>query len=67
MRSRKLSQPTTKLVCPLVSTVKKLLRFPEYKIQKNIQRKRTEMAAKIKKEIPALSFAKNDQETLKKD
>ena len=43
------------------------MRFPEYKIQKNTQRKRTEMAAKIKKEITALSLAKNDQETLTKD
>ena len=67
IRSRKLSQPTKKLDCLLVFTVKTLLRFPEYKIQKNTQRKRTEMAAKTKKEITALSFAKNDQETLMKD
>ena len=66
-RSRKVSQPTKKLDCPLVFTVKKLLRFPEYKIQKNTQQKRTEIVAKIKKEITALSFAKNGQETLTKD
>ena len=34
VRSRKLSQPTKKLDCPLVFTVKKLLRFAEYKIKK---------------------------------
>ena len=34
IRSRKLSQPTKKLDCPLVFTVKKLLWFPEYKIIK---------------------------------
>ena len=44
-----------------------MLLFPEYKIQKNTQWKRTEIAAKIKKEITALSLAKNDQETLTKD
>ena len=66
IRSRKLSQPTKKLDCPLVFTVKKLLRFPEYKI-KETQRKRTEIAAKLKKEITALSSAKNDLETFTKD
>ena len=67
IRSKKLSQPTKKLDCPLVFTVKKLLRFPEYRIQKNTQRNRTEMAAKLKKEITALSSAKNDLPTFTKD
>ena len=66
VRSKKLSQPTKKLDCPLVFTVKKLLRFPEYK-KKNTQRKRTEMAAKLKKKITALSSAKNDLEAFTKD
>ena len=68
IRSRKLSQATKKLDCPLVFTVKKLLLFPEYKIKKtHTQRKRTEMAAKLKKEITTLSSAKNDLETFTKD
>ena len=67
IRSRKLSQPTKKQDCPLIFTVKKLLRFPEHKIKENTQRKRTEIAAKLKKEITALSSAKNDLETFTKD
>ena len=67
IRSRKISQPTKKLDCPLVFTVKKLLQFPEYKIEKNTQRKRTEMAAKLKKEITALSSAENDLKTFEKN
>ena len=43
------------------------MRFPEYKIQRNIQRKRTEMAAKLKKEITALRSAKNDLHIFTKD
>ena len=66
VRSRKLSQPTKKLDCPLVFTVKNLLQFPEYK-KKNTQRKRTELAAKFKKKITALSSAKNDLEAFTKD
>ena len=67
IRSKKLSQPTKKLDCPLVFTVKKLLPFPEYKVKKNTQRKGTKMAAKLKKEITALSSAKNDLERFTKD
>ena len=64
IRSRKLSQPTKKTnpnpnPNPLVFTVKKLLWYPEYKIQKITQWKRTEMATKIKKETNALRFASN--------
>ena len=40
IRSRKLSQPTKKLDCPLVFTVKKLLPFPEYKIKKKTHNER---------------------------
>ena len=34
IKSRKLAQPTKKLDCPVTFTVKKLYRFPEYKILK---------------------------------
>ena len=36
-------------------------------IQKNTQQKRREIAAKVKKEVTALSSAKNDPETFTKD
>ena len=43
------------------------MQFPEYKIEKNTQRKRTKMAAKLKKRIAVLGSAKNDLETVTKD
>ena len=51
----------------MVFTVKKLLQFPEYKIEKNTQRKRTKMYLKFKKEITTLSSAKNDLEAVMKE
>ena len=66
IRFKELSRLSTLLDCPLVFTVKNFLRFPEYKIEKNIQRKRTE-TARPKKEITALSSAKNDLDTVTKN
>ena len=66
IRSRKLSQPTGKLNCPLAFTVKNCY-SPRIQDPEKTQRKKTEMAAKVKKEITASRSAKNDQETFTKD
>ena len=59
IRSGKLSQPTKEVDCPLVfKFFKKMVLFPENKIEKNTQRKRIKMGAKLNKEITALSSAR---------
>ena len=48
IKSRKLAQPTKKLDCPVRFSVKKLYRFPEYKIFKDTSWQRSNTSKKIK-------------------
>ena len=47
LKSRKLAQHTKKVDCPFVLSVKKILTFPLFKIEKDTKRRRAEAAKKI--------------------
>ena len=58
IKTRKLSQPSKKLNCPVQFSVKKLYRFPEYKISKDTSWQRSSTSKKIKLFLQQLSIKK---------
>ena len=58
IKTRKLSQPSKKLNCPVQFSVKKLYRFPEYKISKDTSWQRSSTSKKIKLVLQQLSIKK---------
>ena len=58
VKTRKLSQPSKKLNCPVQFSVKKLCRFPEYKISKDTSWQRSSTSKKIKLVLQQLSIKK---------
>ena len=58
IKTRKLSQPSKKLNCPVQFSVKKLCRFPEYKISKDTSWQRSSTSKKIKLVLQQLSIKK---------
>ena len=58
IKTRKLSQPSKKLNCPVQFSVKKLYRFPEYKISKDTSWQKSSTSKKIKLVLQQLSIKK---------
>ena len=58
IKTRKLSQHSKKLNCPVQFSVKKLYRFPEYKISKDTSWQRSSTSKKIKLVLQQLSIKK---------
>ena len=58
IKTRKLSQRSKKLNCPVQFSVKKLYRFPEYKISKDTSWQRSSTSKKIKLVLQQLSIKK---------
>ena len=58
IKTRKLSQPSKKLNCPVQFSLKKLYRFPEYKISKDTSWQRSSASKKIKPVLKQLSIKK---------
>ena len=50
-KRRKLTQPSKKMDCPVIFTVKKMFCFPEFKIIKDTKRNRTEASRQLKQYI----------------
>ena len=65
LKSRRLAQPTKKLNCPVKFTVKKIYRFPEYKISKDNNWQRSNKSKDIKARLAY--FKKDSKENLKFD
>ena len=65
LKSRKLAQHTKKVDCPVVLSVKKILTFPLFKIEKDNKRRRTKAAKKIKSYLEKMKqlgkTAKNEE------
>ena len=62
IKSRKLAQPTKKLDCPVSFSVKKLYRFPEYKIFKDTSWQRSNTSKKIKNILTHLRLDSNSED-----
>ena len=60
IKSRKLAQPTKKLDCPVRFSVKKLYRFPEYKIFKDTSWQRSNTSKKIKSVLRKLNSSNSE-------
>ena len=58
IKTRKLSQPSKKLNCPVQFSVKKLYLFPEYAISKDTSWQRSSTSKKIKLVLQQLSIKK---------
>ena len=58
IKTRKLSQPSKKLYFPVQLSVKKLYRFPEYKISKDPSWQRSNTSKKVKLVLQQLSITK---------
>ena len=69
VKTRKWSQPTKKLDCPVKFNVVKIYRFPGFKIDKHTSWKRSTISKKIKAYLSNIhrSYIENQKEVEKKD
>ena len=61
IKTRKLTQPTKKLDCPVQFQVKKIIRFPEFRIESDTKWNRTVASKKIKSYFAELSKIKHGE------
>ena len=59
IKTRKSTQPTKKMNCPVKFTVKKIITFPSYSIEKDTKRRRTESSYSLRKHLVNIKSLNN--------